>query len=509
MACDWPATLASGACWVLVANLPYNVATPLVLDLLRDVPAIGRMVVMVQREAGERLVAAPGEKGFGAVSVRVAYFATAALIGRVPAAVFLPRPSVESVLVEIERRAAPLVHPGVASYEEIDLLLRAGYGGRRKMLRRSLAGLVDDSMFEAAGSRRAVEGGGARRGEVGQAGRMPPVDHVLAPAKLTRSLRIVGIRGDGYHLLETEMTSLDLADELEIEEGAEGLEVVDEVAWISGRPGASAARAGEADGRPAPGAAPEGQENLVVRALAAAGRRARVRLRKRIPGGAGLGGGSSDAAAVLRWAGALDPATAVGLGADVPFCVLGGRARVTRDRRRGRAPRPRGLHRRAGDAWAQRVDSRGLPGMGRPRRSPRGVRERPRGSRPGRRAAPFLVARSHLDGGGPAAMPGRERRHLVPRACSGGGAGARGRDLRGRAVRARDGPRAGRGQRAAAVTAPGPRRYDDQRRNGDCEGLAGCRGGLLLAGGASLPASALQHLLVLLLAHPLAALLDQ
>jgi 16S rRNA (adenine1518-N6/adenine1519-N6)-dimethyltransferase len=151
MACDWPAMLASGACWVLVANLPYNVATPLVLDLLRDVPALGRMVVMVQREAGERLVAAPGEPGFGAVSVRVAYFATAALIGRVPAAVFLPRPSVESVLVEIERRAAPLVNPAVASYEEIDLLLRAGYGGRRKMLRRSLAGLVDDSMFEAAG----------------------------------------------------------------------------------------------------------------------------------------------------------------------------------------------------------------------------------------------------------------------------------------------------------------------------------------------------------------------
>jgi 4-diphosphocytidyl-2-C-methyl-D-erythritol kinase len=157
---------------------------------------------------------------------------------------------------------------------------------------------------------------------------MPPVAHVLAPAKLTRSLRIVGIRGDGYHLLETEMTSLDLADELEIEEGAEGLEVVDEVAWISGGPGVSAARAGKADGQPAPAAAPEGQENLVVRALAAAGRQARVRLRKRIPGGAGLGGGSSDAAAVLRWAGALDPATAVGLGADVPFCVLGGRARV-------------------------------------------------------------------------------------------------------------------------------------------------------------------------------------
>jgi 16S rRNA (adenine1518-N6/adenine1519-N6)-dimethyltransferase len=151
MACDWSALLKSAPSWVLVANLPYNVATPLVLDLLEDVPAIARMVVMVQREAGERLVAAPGDPGFGAVSVRVAYFATAALLGRVPAAVFLPRPNVESVLVEIERRAAPVVDAAVATYQEIDLVLRAGFGGRRKMLRRSLAGLVDESVFEAAG----------------------------------------------------------------------------------------------------------------------------------------------------------------------------------------------------------------------------------------------------------------------------------------------------------------------------------------------------------------------
>jgi 4-diphosphocytidyl-2-C-methyl-D-erythritol kinase len=66
----------------------------------------------------------------------------------------------------------------------------------------------------------------------------------------------------------------------------------------------------------------------VTRALAAVGRRAAVRLVKRIPAGAGLGGGSSDAAAVLRWAGALDPQVAAGLGADVPFCVVGGRALV-------------------------------------------------------------------------------------------------------------------------------------------------------------------------------------
>jgi len=144
--------LAAAPSWVLVANLPYNVATPLVLDLLGDVPAIGRMLVMVQREAGERLVAVPGSRSFGAVSVRISYFATASLVGRVSPGVFLPRPNVESVLVEIVRRESPAVDAAVASYAEIDLLLRAGFGGRRKMLRRSLEGLVDEAAFAAAGS---------------------------------------------------------------------------------------------------------------------------------------------------------------------------------------------------------------------------------------------------------------------------------------------------------------------------------------------------------------------
>ena len=62
MALDWPALLGDGAGWVLVANLPYNVATPLVADLLDGVPAIERMLVMVQREVGERLAAGPGRR---------------------------------------------------------------------------------------------------------------------------------------------------------------------------------------------------------------------------------------------------------------------------------------------------------------------------------------------------------------------------------------------------------------------------------------------------------------
>ena len=125
---------------------------------------------------------------------------------------------------------------------------------------------------------------------------------VLAPAKLTVSLRITGVRDDGYHLLDAEMVSIDLADTLTFGDG-DGLEIEGAVL-------------------------PDDGTNLVRRALDVVGRRAMVRLDKRIPPGAGLGGGSADAAAVLRWAGADDLERAVTLGADVPFCLRGGRARV-------------------------------------------------------------------------------------------------------------------------------------------------------------------------------------
>ncbi|HUI04641.1 MAG TPA: 4-(cytidine 5'-diphospho)-2-C-methyl-D-erythritol kinase [Acidimicrobiales bacterium] len=133
---------------------------------------------------------------------------------------------------------------------------------------------------------------------------------LTAPAKLTLSLHITGVRSDGLHLLDAEMVSIDLADELTFSPGT-GISVEDDVAGGLGV-----------------GRVPVGAHNLVARALEAVGRRAAVRLRKRIPAGAGLGGGSSDAAAVLRWAGVSDLDTALRLGSDVPFCVRGGRARV-------------------------------------------------------------------------------------------------------------------------------------------------------------------------------------
>jgi 16S rRNA (adenine1518-N6/adenine1519-N6)-dimethyltransferase len=149
MALDWAGLLGT-ASWTLVANLPYNIATPLVADLLDGVPAIAKMLVMVQREVGERLAAAAGDDAYGAVSVKVAYWAEAAVVGRVPATVFVPRPNVESALVRIVRRPSPAVD---ADPRVLFPLVRAGFGQRRKMLRRSLAGLVDDAAFTCAGIR--------------------------------------------------------------------------------------------------------------------------------------------------------------------------------------------------------------------------------------------------------------------------------------------------------------------------------------------------------------------
>ena len=142
-----------GGRWSLVANLPYNVATPLVLRTLVEVPAVSDLLVMVQREVGERLAAGVGDPAYGAVSVRVAYFARAEPAGRVPASVFVPRPRVESVLVRLTRRDAPAVDPALVPYERLDAVVRAGFAHRRKMLRRSLAGVVEPEAFAAAGVR--------------------------------------------------------------------------------------------------------------------------------------------------------------------------------------------------------------------------------------------------------------------------------------------------------------------------------------------------------------------
>ncbi len=129
---------------------------------------------------------------------------------------------------------------------------------------------------------------------------------VKAPAKLTLTLRITGVRDDGYHLIDAEMVTLDWHDTLTIDPSSTGL---------------------TADGPFAKGM-PLDESNLVARALRHVDRTAAVHINKVLPYGGGLGGGSADAAAVLRWAGYDDVEGAAVLGADVAFCLIGGRARV-------------------------------------------------------------------------------------------------------------------------------------------------------------------------------------
>lgn len=128
---------------------------------------------------------------------------------------------------------------------------------------------------------------------------------LAAPAKLTISLKMTGIRADGMHLIDAEMVTLDLFDTLEVDPEGDGLTVIGGGEDIQ-----------------------TGPSNLVNQALALVGRTAGVSLTKRIPSQAGLGGGSSDAGAILRWAGFDDLGAAAGIGADVAFCTVGGRARV-------------------------------------------------------------------------------------------------------------------------------------------------------------------------------------
>ncbi len=144
--------------WSLVANLPYNVAVPLVMRVLEEAPQVASLLVMVQREVGERLAARARDDAYGAVSVKVAYWATAAVVGKVSASVFIPQPRVESVLVRLDRRADRLATPGgerqgpgTPEYDRLFAVVRGGFAHRRKMLRRSLVDLVAPEAFAAAG----------------------------------------------------------------------------------------------------------------------------------------------------------------------------------------------------------------------------------------------------------------------------------------------------------------------------------------------------------------------
>lgn len=134
--------------WALAANLPYNVGTGLVLDILQTAPAVTDLVVMVQREVADRFVAGPGSKAYGIPSVIASLYADVSFGFSVPSQVFVPRPHVDSAVVVFRRLpAVPDSAPGAAA------LATQAFQQRRKMLRRSLAATVPDpgALLAAAG----------------------------------------------------------------------------------------------------------------------------------------------------------------------------------------------------------------------------------------------------------------------------------------------------------------------------------------------------------------------
>jgi 16S rRNA (adenine1518-N6/adenine1519-N6)-dimethyltransferase len=120
----------------LVANLPYNVAVPVVLHLLATVPSLRHGLVMVQAEVADRMCAGPGSRVYGVPSAKLAWYAGARRAGTVPRSVFWPVPNVDSKLVTFTRRDPP---PTTATREEVFAVIDAAFGQRRKTLRAALA----------------------------------------------------------------------------------------------------------------------------------------------------------------------------------------------------------------------------------------------------------------------------------------------------------------------------------------------------------------------------------
>jgi 16S rRNA (adenine1518-N6/adenine1519-N6)-dimethyltransferase len=149
-----------GAPTVLAANLPYNVAVPVVLHLLAELPSLARGVVMVQAEVADRMCAGPGSRVYGVPSAKLAWYVSARLAGTVPRSVFWPVPNVDSKLVTFTRHDPPAT---TASRAEVFGVIDAAFGQRRKTLRAALAGWAGspaeaESVLRAAGVEPAARG---------------------------------------------------------------------------------------------------------------------------------------------------------------------------------------------------------------------------------------------------------------------------------------------------------------------------------------------------------------
>ncbi|MDR1079064.1 MAG: 16S rRNA (adenine(1518)-N(6)/adenine(1519)-N(6))-dimethyltransferase RsmA [Propionibacteriaceae bacterium] len=163
---------------LLVANLPYNVAVPVLLRTLAGFPSLRAGLVMVQLEVAERLTARPGSKAYGVPSVKLAWHAQASRLGLVPASVFWPRPQVESGLVRWRRQPPPAT---TASRPEVFAVIDAAFAQRRKMLRSALSARWPQPQVEAALAQAGVDP--TARGETLDVAQYARLAAALGPAE--------------------------------------------------------------------------------------------------------------------------------------------------------------------------------------------------------------------------------------------------------------------------------------------------------------------------------------
>ena len=150
-----PSQISSApASLMLVSNLPYNAATPIILTLLERFPGLSSFVVMVQKEVAERLAAQPGSKVYGVPSVKLAWYGTAQFAGVIGRNVFWPAPHIDSALVEFHRHTDPQAAERSKNHtlkNRTFLLIDKAFGQRRKTLRSALKGIVGDNAYRQAG----------------------------------------------------------------------------------------------------------------------------------------------------------------------------------------------------------------------------------------------------------------------------------------------------------------------------------------------------------------------
>lgn len=365
-----PESIDGAAPTRLVANLPYNVAVPIVLTVLEKLPSIQTVLVMVQAEVADRLAATPGNKIYGVPSAKVAWYASARRTLTIGRNVFYPVPNVDSALVKIERRPHP---DTAATREQVFAVIDAAFAQRRKTLRQALAGLAGSAgaaqeALERAGVSPTARGetldidqfaavaqqlNAASAGACVPAASAPapatsdPAVSVSAPGKVNLFLALGAARPDGYHPLNTIFAQIGLSETVTVSSLKSLATTAPQPAPSATAASAPAAQTGGprielALTRPDSNV-PLDHTNLAYRAAQAVAQQAAQRglatpdvhilLDKAVPVAGGMAGGSADAAATLKACNefwqvglSLEELAQLGaqLGADVPFGLYGG-----------------------------------------------------------------------------------------------------------------------------------------------------------------------------------------